>query len=124
MVDVLGVAEAKRRFSELMSRVEYRGERFIIQRHGRTMAALVPADDLDLRRRLQPRALHMLSCLRLDVGGLLLEVLVDVLEFRLRLTVAAAAGEEAHLAPRPLALHYAVSLCSSSVASRIQPESD
>jgi len=48
VVDVLGVAEAKRRFSELMSRVEYRGERFIIQRHGRTMAALVPADDLDL----------------------------------------------------------------------------
>ena len=47
MADALGAAEAKRRFSELMSRVEYRGERFVIQRHGRPAAALVSASDLE-----------------------------------------------------------------------------
>ncbi len=46
MASVLGVGEAKKRFSELMSRVVYRGERFLIRRRGRPMAALVSADDL------------------------------------------------------------------------------
>ena len=32
MANILGVGEAKRRFSELMSRVAYRQERFIIER--------------------------------------------------------------------------------------------
>jgi len=35
------VAEAKARFSELLDRVS-RGERFVVVRHGRPMAALVP----------------------------------------------------------------------------------
>ena len=47
MTNILGVAEAKKRLSELMSRVAYRGERFIIERRGRRMAALVSAEDLD-----------------------------------------------------------------------------
>ncbi len=47
MANVLSVAEAKRRLSELMSRVAYRGERFLIRRRGRPMAALVSAEDLD-----------------------------------------------------------------------------
>jgi prevent-host-death family protein len=42
----LNVAEAKRRLSELMSRVAYKGERFLIQRRNVPMVALVPADDL------------------------------------------------------------------------------
>jgi prevent-host-death family protein len=46
MTSVLGVGEAKKRLSELMSRVVYRGERFLIRRRGRPMAALVSADDL------------------------------------------------------------------------------
>jgi len=51
MASALGVGEAKRRLSELMSRVVYRGERFLIQRRGRPMAALVSVDDLE---RLEP----------------------------------------------------------------------
>jgi prevent-host-death family protein len=43
----LGVGEAKRRFSELMSRVAYRKERFLIQRRGRSMVALVSEEDLE-----------------------------------------------------------------------------
>lgn len=47
MVEEMGVGEAKRRFSELVSRVVYRGERFVIQRNGKSVVALVPAEDLD-----------------------------------------------------------------------------
>jgi len=46
MASALGVGEAKKRLSELMSRVVYRGERFLIRRRGRPMAALVSVDDL------------------------------------------------------------------------------
>jgi prevent-host-death family protein len=37
----LGVAEAKRRFAELIDRVQ-RGERFLVSRRGRPAVALVP----------------------------------------------------------------------------------
>lgn len=47
MSNVLGVGEAKKRLSELMSRVVYKRERFLIQRRGRPMAALVSAEDLE-----------------------------------------------------------------------------
>jgi len=47
MASVLGVGEAKKRFSELMSRVAYRRERFLIERRGRPMVALVSAEDLE-----------------------------------------------------------------------------
>lgn len=44
MADVLGVAEAKRRFSELIERVS-RGERFLISRRGKPALALVPPSE-------------------------------------------------------------------------------
>lgn len=51
----LGVAEAKRRFSELIERVRG-GERFVVTRRGRPVIALVPPqaseDDGDPRRYL------------------------------------------------------------------------
>ena len=47
MASILGVGEAKRRFSELMSRVAYKRERFLIERRGRPMVALVSAEDLE-----------------------------------------------------------------------------
>jgi len=46
MASVLGVGEAKKRLSELMSRVVYTRERFVIQRRGKPMAALVSTEDL------------------------------------------------------------------------------
>ncbi len=54
-MNVVGVGDAKKHFSELMSRARYKGERFLIQRRGRPMAALVPAEDLD-RLQQQPSA--------------------------------------------------------------------
>jgi len=46
MTSVLSVGDAKKRFSELMSRVTYGRERFLIRRRGKPMAALVSAEDL------------------------------------------------------------------------------
>ena len=44
MAEVIGVADAKRRFAELIDRVQ-RGERFVVARRGRPVMALVPARD-------------------------------------------------------------------------------
>ena len=46
MNDPMSVADAKRHLSELISRVSYNNERFLILRRGRPMAALVSAEDL------------------------------------------------------------------------------
>ena len=43
----IGVADAKRNFSDLLGEVRYHHERFIIERHGKPVAAIVPIDDLD-----------------------------------------------------------------------------
>ncbi len=42
----LNVAEAKKKFSELLARVAFKGERFVITRRGKPMAALIGLDDL------------------------------------------------------------------------------
>lgn len=47
MTDRLGVAEIKRRFSEILNRIELRGERIAIRRRGRTVAVIGPAGDVD-----------------------------------------------------------------------------
>jgi prevent-host-death family protein len=46
MTKRVSAAEAKARFAELVSRVAHRGERYVIERHGRPAAALVSLDDL------------------------------------------------------------------------------
>lgn len=42
-IERLNVAEAKKRFSDLLGRVAYAGETIVITRRGRPMAKLVPA---------------------------------------------------------------------------------
>ncbi len=53
MADHLGVAEAKRRFSELLDRVGA-GERVVVARRGKPAAALVPPDQELARPRPAP----------------------------------------------------------------------
>jgi prevent-host-death family protein len=53
MSEVLSVAEAKRRFSELIDRVA-RGERFVVARRGRPALALVPPEQVSAGRRQPP----------------------------------------------------------------------
>lgn len=45
MAEALSVAEAKRRFSELLDRVQ-RGERFVISRRGKPVVGLVHPDEV------------------------------------------------------------------------------
>jgi prevent-host-death family protein len=47
------VADARSGLAELLNRVAYGGERLVITRHGREIAALVPVDDLRLVDRLR-----------------------------------------------------------------------
>jgi len=42
----MSVAEAKRRFADVLGAVRHRGERFVIERRGTPVAAIVPVDDL------------------------------------------------------------------------------
>jgi len=42
----ISVAEAKRRFADVLGTVRYHGERYVVERNGTPMAALVPLDDL------------------------------------------------------------------------------
>lgn len=46
----MSVAEAKNRFSDVLRRAEYGGERVIVERHGKPVAAIVSTEDL---RRLE-----------------------------------------------------------------------
>ncbi len=47
MTDEVGIAEFKRRFSELLDRVVHRHELVVIQKRGRNVAAMVPLDEVD-----------------------------------------------------------------------------
>jgi prevent-host-death family protein len=43
----IGVAEAKRRFADVLGAVRYRGERFVVERNGTPMAAVVPISEVE-----------------------------------------------------------------------------
>ena len=46
MASEIPVTEARAKFSELINRVGYGGERIVLTRHGTPLVALVPAEDL------------------------------------------------------------------------------
>jgi prevent-host-death family protein len=48
--ETINVVEAKKNFSELMSRVAYAGDRLVVERHGKPMMAWISIEDL---RRLE-----------------------------------------------------------------------
>lgn len=50
------MTEARADFAELVNRVGYGGERIAVTRHGRRLAALVSADDLDRLEELDAAA--------------------------------------------------------------------
>ena len=52
-VERLNVAEAKRKFSDLLGRVAYAGETILITRRGRPMAKLVPATEREPAHRVE-----------------------------------------------------------------------
>ncbi len=60
MAETLGVAEAKRRFSELIERVR-RGERFLISRRGTPEVALVPPEQMSDDSETRPAGLAAIA---------------------------------------------------------------
>lgn len=61
MTERMGIAEVKRQFSDVLGRVHHRGERFIIERRGSPLAALVPISDLDDDAGADQGALNLLG---------------------------------------------------------------
>jgi prevent-host-death family protein len=49
------VAKARGTLAETLNRVTYRGERVVIQKRGKPVAALVPVEDLRLLEQLEDR---------------------------------------------------------------------
>lgn len=49
----IGVAEIRNNFAELLNRVAYAGERVVLERRGKGVAALVSMDDLELLEKLK-----------------------------------------------------------------------
>lgn len=77
MTETINVADAKKHLSELMSRVAYNGERFLVQRRGKPMAALVSAEDLVMLEQQEAPARSLLSaagaCAGFDDFDLMIE---------------------------------------------------
>ncbi len=44
---------AREKFADIVRRVEYRGERVIVRRHNRDVAAVVPVEDFELLQRIE-----------------------------------------------------------------------
>jgi prevent-host-death family protein len=60
MTESMSVADAKRRFSELIERVG-RGERFVVTRRGKPVLALVPPGEADVAEGEKPRKLGVMA---------------------------------------------------------------
>ena len=52
----LTASVARQSFPELLNRAAYGGERIAIARHGKVLAVIVPAEDLELLERLEDAA--------------------------------------------------------------------
>ena len=50
------VTEARKDLAELVNQVAYRGERIVLTRHGKAVAAIVSAEDLELLTQAGPAA--------------------------------------------------------------------
>ena len=53
MLDKLTASKARQNFSDILSRAEYRGERVIVHRGKKAVAAVVPMEDVELLERLE-----------------------------------------------------------------------
>lgn len=51
----LDATRVRREWAEMLDRVAHKGERIAVRRHGKTAAALVSAEDLELLERLEDR---------------------------------------------------------------------
>ena len=83
MPDSLTVSEARDRFAEITGRVHFAGERIAVQKHGKTVAVLVPPADLHALEELEERldrldALDALADYRANGGASLEDIKADL----------------------------------------------
>ena len=79
MQEMLSMSEVREKFAEVTGRVQFAGERIVMQKHGKTVAVLVPPSDLQALEALEDRldlldALDALADYRAN-GGVDLEAL-------------------------------------------------
>jgi prevent-host-death family protein len=55
MAETKRISEARGEFSDLVNRAAYKHERVLLTRHGKAIAAIVPADDLAVLEALEDR---------------------------------------------------------------------
>ena len=55
MPDTLTVSQVREKFAEVTGRVQFAGERIAMQKHGKTVAVLVPPSDLEVLEALEDR---------------------------------------------------------------------
>jgi len=53
MSSKLSASSARQNFSEILSRAEYRGERVVVHRGKKAVAAVVPIEDVELLEKLE-----------------------------------------------------------------------
>lgn len=73
MTETIGASEVREKFAEITGRVQFAGARFAIQKHGKTVAGLVPPADLEALESLEDRldlldALDALADYRVNGG--------------------------------------------------------
>lgn len=72
----MSTSTARQKFSEIVSRAEFAGERTILHRRKKPVAAVVPIEDLQLIRKLEDEAdLRAARRARKEKGGITLEQL-------------------------------------------------
>ena len=55
MASRMSASAAREKFADIVNRVEYRGERVVVRRHNRDVAAVVPIEDLELLQKVENR---------------------------------------------------------------------
>lgn len=55
MAPRMSASVARKKFADIVNRVEYRGERVIVRRHNRDVAAVIPMEDLQLLQKVEDR---------------------------------------------------------------------
>jgi prevent-host-death family protein len=53
MASGISASIAREKFADIVNRVEYRGERIIVRRHNRDVAAVIPIEDLELLQKVE-----------------------------------------------------------------------
>lgn len=55
MYNRLPASKARQKFADILNAVGYKGKRVLLQRHGKSVAAVIPPEDLELLEALEDR---------------------------------------------------------------------